>query len=230
MINRILPTAIMLLCVVGCAHQPTAQEVQQTRDAAVTRGRARFNDELVRGNVTWYVTNGADLTGFNAATGLPEQLVSASTDEPMIEDLVKGHNQAVLDYLHSNGAVPGSFKPFVNQLQHQSTYFEMHQNEGVQTIKIGGDAAHSPGGIFTVTLRASGATGALITTAGPQIVVSGPDGDHQSPAPAGANGSSADVLFAPAGSNLAFTRWAAGAAPIYAALDLKNGRWLVAQH
>jgi len=48
--------------------------------------------------------------------------------------------------------------------------------------------------------------------------------------PAGASEPTAEVLFGPIGSDLAFTRWPTNAGePIYAAIDLRDGRWLVVQ-
>jgi hypothetical protein len=230
MIKRFLQTAILLSLAAGCAHQPTVQEVSQKHEAAADHGRAKFSDELVQGNVAWYVTNGGALTGFNVETGLPEQLIGATADEPMIDDFVKAHNDAILNYVVQNGAIPGSFKGYVNQLEHQAAYFDMHQSEKPQTLKISGEPVTSPDGTYTLTLRASGATSAQITTGVSQLVIAGPNGEHQSPAPVGAAGGSAEVLFASAGSNLAFTRWAGNGQAIYAAIDLRNGRWLVVQN
>jgi hypothetical protein len=230
MIKRLYLTAIFLSLTAGCAHEPTVQEVHQKQEAAADRGRAKFSDELVAGNVAWYVTNSGALTGFNRQTGLPEQLIGATTDEPMIDDFVKAHNDAILNYITQSGPIPGSFKGYVNQLDHQAIYFDTHQSDGVQTLKLGGESLHSPDGAYALSLRASGATLAQITTAGSQLVITGPGGEHQSPAPSGTAGGTADVLFAPAGSNLAFTRWPGSGQPIYAALDLRNGRWLVVQN
>ena len=230
MTTRFVQIAILLTLAAGCAHEPTVQEVAQKHDAAADHGRRKFSDELVQGNVAWYVTSSAALTGFNAQTGLPEQLIGATPDEPMIDDFVKAHNGAVLNYIGQSGAIPGSFKAYVNQITHQATYFEMHQGDKPQTLKIGGAPVQSPDGSYGLSLRASGATSAQITTGSSQLVVAGPGGEHQSPAPAGASGGTAEVLFAAAGSNLAFTRWPGGGQPIYAALDLRNGRWLAVQN
>jgi hypothetical protein len=230
MIKRFFQTAILLSLAVGCTHQPTVQEISQKHETAAEHGRQKFSDELVAGNAAWYVTSAAALKGLNVETGLPEQLVSSSADEPMVDDFVKGHNDAILNYMAQNGPIPGSFKRYENDLAHQAAYFEAHQVEKPDTLKIGGSPVSSPDGMYSLSLRASGRTSATITTSSVQLVVSGPGGEHQSPAPAGATGNSADVLFGETGSNLAFTKWSGGGQAIYAAIDLRNGRWLVVQN
>ena len=227
MTKRFFTTAILLTLAVGCTHQPTVQEVAQKHQDAAEHGRNKFSDELVQGNVTWYVTSTRSLSGLNANTGLPEQLVTPSADEPLLDDFVKGHNDAILNYISQNGVIPGSFKRYENDLGDLAAYFDAHQVERPATLKIGAGSISTPDGSSSLSLRSSGRTTAAISTSNVQLVVSGSGGEHQAPAPAGATGDSVDILFGPTGSNLAFTKWGGN---IYAALDLRSGRWLVVQN
>ena len=227
MMKRFLQTAVLLSLAIGCTHQPTVQEVAQKHEAAADHGRAKFSHELVQGNVTWYVTSVRSLAGLNEETGLPEQLITPTADEPMVDDFVKGHNEAIVNYISQNGAIPGSFKRYEDALDHQSAYFEAHQVERPATLKIGEGSISTPDGLYSLALRNSGRTTAQISTSSVQLVVSGSGAEHQAPAPSGASGDSIEVLFGPTGSNLAFTKWGGG---IYAALDLRNGRWLAVQN
>jgi hypothetical protein len=219
----------LLLSLAGCGHD-TPAEVHQKQEAAADRGRAKFSEELAQKNLTWYVTAGGNFTGFDRNTGLPEQLVtSTGTVEPYSADFIRGHNDAILNYIASNGPVPGSFKPWENQLYHQAIYFDMHRDQRPQQLRVGGAPARSDDGQYTLLLQPSGATGNQITNSAFQLSVLTAAGEHATGPPAGISEPAAEVLFGPAGSDLAFTRWPSAGQPIYAALDLRDGRWLVVQ-
>jgi hypothetical protein len=212
--------AILLsgVCAAGCAHKPTPEEIKAKSEQAAGNGRSRFYEELSQRNVTWYVP-GQTSTGFNAETGLPEQPVSTLPPDMRGADFVKAHNDAVLEYMRDNGPIPGSFFPWENDLFHQASFWTARGDQQPQTLRPG-QPVTSPGGQYTLTLQGSGT---------PQILVQSDAGQKQSPAPAGASEPTADVLFGPSGSDLAFTRWPGGE-PVYAAMNLRDGHWVVVQH
>lgn len=219
----------LMLALAGCGPDAPTM-IRQKQSEAAGRGREKFSEELVQKNLTWYVLDNQNFSGFNRQTGLPEQLITGGgVVDPYTTDFVRGHNEAILKYIADNGPVPGSFKAWEPQLYHQSAYFDMRQDEHPQTLRIGGPPVKSPDGQYALTLQSSGASGALITRSPFQVVVFTPAAQHQTASPAGVTQASADVLFGPPGSDLAFTRWPAAGKPVYAALDLRDGRWLVVQ-
>jgi hypothetical protein len=219
----------LLLALVGCQHD-TPEAIHQKQAEAAGRGRDKFSEELVQKNLTWYVPAGSNFTGFDRNSGLPEQLITGSgVVDPYTADFIRGHNDAILQYIATNGPVPGSFKPWEAQLYHQAAYFDMHQDEQPQKLRAGGAPVKSPDGRYTLVLQPSGGTGSLITRSPFELVTITATGQHAAAPPVGASEASADVLFGPSGSDLAFTRWTAAGHPVYGALDLRDGRWLVVQ-
>jgi hypothetical protein len=223
----LISIACLLLVSAGCAHQVTPEEIRAKSDQAAARGRDKFGEELVQKNVTWYVVNGQSFTGFDRNSGLPEQLMGSGTGDALNSEFARGHNEAVLEYIANNGIVPGSFKPWENNLFHQAVYFDLHADQKPATLRPGVTVT-SPGGDYTLLLQKSGTGGG--STSGYQVVVSDLSGQHQTAPPAGASEASGEVLFGPGGSDLAFTRWpSAGGEPVYGAMNLRDGRWLVVQ-
>lgn len=229
-VSMTIVLAGLVSCLAGCTPKPDPQVVARQRsEQAAARGREKFNDELVQKNVTWYVGPGQSFSGFDANTGLPEQAITAGVDETASPDFVRAHNEAVLKYMAQNGPVPGSFKAFENNIDHQAIYFDLHKDEQPQALRTG-VPLRSPGGDYTLVVQRSGASLSPITQSPYQLIVLGPTGRKETAVPAGASEPNAEVLFAPAGSDLAFTRWPSnGGQTIYAALDLRDGRWLVVQ-
>jgi len=221
--------ALLILAVAaGCAHD-TPAEIRQKSEAAAARGRDKFREELVQKNVTWYVYGGKPFNGFDRETGLPEQSVTSNLDDPVNQDFARGHNEAIVDYMSHNGPVPGSFKPWENNLYHQSIYFDLHKDEQPQQLRVG-VPIKSLDGQYSLVLQRSGASKSPITQSPYQVMVFSPAGQNETTTPAGASEPTAEVLFGPGGSDLAFTRWPTTAGePIYAALNLRDGRWLVVQ-
>jgi hypothetical protein len=214
----------------GCAHQVTPEEIHAKSEQSAANGRDKFHEEMVQKNVTWYVYGGQPFTGFNRATGLPEQLISSGPAEFQNADFAKGHNDAILSYMATDGLVPGSFTPWENDLYHQASFFETHSDQKPMSLKAG-QPVTSPGGKYTLSIERSGASSSPITQSAYQLSVHGPDGAHQSATPAGASEPTAEVLFGPNGSDIAFTRWpSTGGQPVYAAVNLRDGRYLVVQH
>lgn len=215
--RRTLVVIAMLLLMMGC-RENTPEQVRQKQEDAAARGREKFEEELVQRKLTWYVYSGQSGGGFNQQTGLPEQSISPMTSNgsDVTADFVRAHNDAILRYMSENGTVPGSFRPWEAQLFNQSVQFNLHAAD-VQQLKQGGLPVTSPGGQYALVLQSSA------------ISITTPDGQKQVGAPAGATASSVDILFGPSGSDLAFTRWP-GSQPVYAALDLRDGRWLVIRH
>ncbi|HEY8750659.1 MAG TPA: hypothetical protein VIM11_21925 [Tepidisphaeraceae bacterium] len=205
--------ALLTIVVTGCAHQTTPEEARAKSEQSIASGRDKFYEELVQKNVTWYVTGGQKSTGFNRETGLPEQTVSADAE------FVKSHNGAIRSYIAANGPVPGSFLPWESSLFDQAGYFKAHSDEQPAQLKEG-NAINSTQ--YTLSIARAGK--------GSQLIVEGPGGKHQVAAPAGASEPTADVLFGPGGSDLAFTRWpGAGGEAVYAAVNLRNGTYVVVQ-
>lgn len=212
----------MLLLMVGC-RQDSPEAVRQKQQGAAARGREKFEEELVQKKLTWYVYGGQSAGGFNQQTGLPEQVVSTmnSQGSDLTPDYVRAHNDAILQYMSQNGTVPGSFKPWEPQLYNPSVYFNLHASD-VQQLKSTGQPVKSPDGQYTLIVQSvNGKISVSIIT---------PEGQREVGAPAGVTVASADVLFGPSGSDLAFTRWPGTPQPIYAALDLRDGRWLAVQN
>ena len=221
----------LVLCVAaaGCAAHDSPAEVRQKSEQAAARGQDKFNEELVTKSVTWYVGGGQPFSGFDAQSGLPEQAMSTGLADPFSADFVRGHNAAILKYMAQNGPVPGSFKPWENNLYHQAVYFDLHKDEQPQRMRLG-IPIKSLDGQYTLVLQRSGASKSPITQSPFQLMVFSPAGQNETTIPAGASEPAAEVLFGPNGSDLAFTRWPASAGePIYGALDLRDGRWLVVQ-
>jgi hypothetical protein len=219
----------LLLVLPGCRHD-SPEEIHQKQMDAASRGRDRFSEELVQKNVTWYVPAGSNFTGFDANTGLPEQLISSTgLVDPFNSEFIRGHNDAILQYISVNGPVPGSFKPWVAQLYHQPAYFDLHKDESPQKLSAGAPPVKSPDGQYTLVIVPSGGSGNLITRTPYELSVLTASGQHSAPPPAGVSEPSAEVLFGPNGSDLAFTRWPGAGQPIYAALNLRTGQWLVVQ-
>jgi hypothetical protein len=222
MIRTMLPVAILTLgmCAGGCAHKVTPEEIRAKSQQLAGNGRSRFYEELAERNVTWYVSGAPTSAGFNAETGLPEQPVSSLPAGMQSSEFVKAHNDAVLEYIRDNGPIPGSFLPWENDLFHQAAYWSAHADQLPQALRPG-QPVSSPGGQYTLTLQDSG---------GAQILIQSESGQKRSAAPAGAAEPTADVIFGPPGSDLAYTRWPAGGGEsIYAAMNLRDGRWIVVQ-
>ena len=217
-----------LLALPGCKHD-TPEEVHQKQLDAVARGRDQFSQELVQKNVSWYVPAGGSFTGFDANTGLPEQLISSSgIVDPFSADFVRGHNDAILQYISANGPVPGSFKAWEPQLFHQGAYFDMHRDE-VQKLSRGAAPVKSADGQYTLVIVPSGGSGSLITQSAFEVSVLTPGSQRSTSPPAGVSSDSAEVLFGPSGSDVAFTRWPGSGQPVYAAMNLRTGQWLAVQ-
>jgi hypothetical protein len=217
-----------MLVLPGCRHD-TPEEIHQRQTDAVSRGRDRFSEELVQRDVTWYVPAGSNFTGFDAGTGLPQQFINSSgIVDPFSADFIRGHNDAILQYIAANGPVPGSFKAWEPQLFHQAVYFEMHKDE-IQKVASGSPPVKSPDGQYTLVIVPSGGSGSLITRSPVELSVLTAGEQHSTAPPAGVTQASADVLFGPNGSDLAFTRWPGAGQPIYAALNLRRAQWLVVQ-
>jgi len=75
----------------------------------------------------------------------------------------------------------------------------------------------------------SGGSGSLITRSAFELSVLTAGAQHSTSPPAGVTQATADVLFGPSDSDLAFTRWPGAGQPIYAALNLRRAQWLVVQ-
>src|SRR5579864_9443383 len=206
----IAASGMLLLSVLGCAHNPTPAEVHQKQEVAASRGREQFSEELAQKNVAWYVYGSEPFTGFNRQAGLPEQKIGMD-DAMDMSGYVRGHNESILQYMSGNGPVPGSFKAWEPQLYNQAIYFAMHQSEA-QPLRIGGARLTSPGGQYTVLIKSSGANAFA-------LMIFTPTGQKDLSAPAGAQVASGELIFGPSGSDLAFTRWPATPQPIYAAVD-----------
>jgi hypothetical protein len=221
--KRMMAIALGLGLAAGCAHQVTPEEARAKTEQAMASGRDKFYEELAQKNVTWYVLGGQTSTGYNRQTGLPEQMIPSGGGETQNAGYVKSHNDAILNYISTNGPIPGSFGAYESSLFDQAGYFKSHSDEQPLQLKDGNPIT-SPDGQYTLSIGRPG--GATAT----QLMVEGPDGRHQVALPAGASEPSAEVLFGPAGSDLAFTRWpGAGGELVYAALNFRNGKYLVVQ-
>src|SRR6185312_15617083 len=159
---------ILLSIVAGCAHQVTPEEIHAKAEQSSANGRDKFYEELVQKNVTWYVYGGQAFTGFNRATGLPEQMISSGPAEYQNADFARGHNDAILSYMATNGLVPGSFTRWENDLYHQASYFETHRDQQPMTLKVG-QPVTAPGGKYVLSIERSGAAKGPITQSAYQL-------------------------------------------------------------
>jgi len=206
------------LCACGCAHKVTQAEIEAKAAQTANNGRSRFYEELAQRNVVWYGSG----SGFNVETGLPEVAVSSLPADMQSAEFVRAHNDAILDYIRTNAALPGSFLPWENDLTHQAAFWGRQGTDQPQTVKLDAPVMF---GEYTLALQKSGAGQSAF-----QFNVQGPSGQTHSPSPAGATEPSVDVVFGPSGSDLLFTRWPAGGGePVYAAMNLRDGKWLVVQ-
>jgi hypothetical protein len=221
-LKLIIASITLALCAVSCAHKVTQEEIQAKAAQSANNGRSRFYEELAQRNVVWYASGGGSSSGFNAETGLPEVPVSSLPAGMQSADFVKAHNDAVLDYIRTNGSIPGSFLAWENDIFHQSSFWARQSNQEAQTLKLDSQVMSAD---YTLTLQKAG-TGASAF----QLVVQGPSGQTRAQSPAGATEPSVDVVFGPTGSDLLFTRWSAGGGQvIYAAMNLRDGKWLAVQ-
>jgi len=208
-------------CVAGCAHKVTPEEIKAKAEQSANSGRSKFYEELAERKVVWYVYGGERYTGFNVQTGLPEVNLSSLPANMQTTEFAKAHNDAILEYIQNNASVPGSFLPWLSDLFHQAGFWARQQD--VQTVKLDAPVT-APGGDYTLTLqRAGSAQGAL------QLVVKSQAGEVRASSPSGATEPSVDFEFGPTGSDLLFTRWPTGSEPVYAAMNLRDGKWLVVQ-
>ena len=224
--------AAALIVAGGCAHKPDPAVVERQKEsAAVDSAKQAFSEELAQGKLAWYVTGTAAPAGFDRQTGLPTRLIPGGAD-PVQAAYARSHNDAILQYMQQYGPPPGSLRQWEPQILNQQAYFEQQaRQQPPQLLKLGGPPVRSPGGDYTLVLQNGAASASARGAAGraPGILVFTADAESHVPLPAGVSDASADVLFGPAGSNLAFTRWPAGSPTIYAALDLRSGHWLLVQ-
>lgn len=159
------------LCAVSCAHKPTQQEIEAKAAQTANNGRSRFYEELAQRNVVWYGSG----SGFNVETGLPEVAVSSLPADMQSTEFVKAHNDAILDYIRTNAALPGSFLSWENDLAHQSAFWARQAADQPQTVKLDSPVMF---GDYTLTLQRSGVGQSAF-----QLNVQGPSGQTHSPSP-----------------------------------------------
>jgi len=208
----------------GCAHNPTPEEIKAKSEQAAGDGRSRFYEELSQRNVTWYVP-GQTSTGFNAETGLPEQPVSTLNRRKCgAPDFVKAHNDAILEYMRDNGPIPRLVLSVGNDLFHTRRRSGPPTETGSPKPSARPARDLAPGGQYTLTFQIS-----VRAAANPGAIGRRPEAIPRSLGCDRADGRGA--LSAPAGADLAYTRWPTGGGePIYAAMNLRDGRWIVVQH
>jgi len=224
MMNRLklLIAIVFGVCAAGCAHNTTPEEIQAQAQQASNNGKSRFYEELAQRNVVWYVSGGQPSPGFNAQTGLPEVMVSSLPANMQGPEFVKAHNDAILQYIQANASIPGSFLPWESDLFHQASFWARQGALDPQTLKPDSQVMS---GDYTLTLQKAGGGQSAF-----QLVAQGPSGQTRAASPAGATEPSVDVVFGPSGSDLLFTRWPTGGGnPVYAAMNLRDGKWLVVQ-
>jgi len=222
-LKLLIATVMLGVCAAGCAHKVTPEEIQAKAEKSANNGRSKFYEEMAQHNVVWYVYGGERFSGFNVQTGLPEVNLSSLPADMQSADFAKAHNDAILEYIQTNGSVPGSFLPWQSDLFHQAAFWSQHAQES-QTVKLDAPVT-SPGGVYSLTLQKGGnGQGAY------QLSVNGPTANITSSSPPGATEPSVDVVFGPTSSDLLFTRWpSSGGQPVYAAMNLRDGKWLVVQ-
>lgn len=196
---------------------------------AYDSGREAFTQELVQNDVKVYVLPDAPFTGFDRETGQPEQRLTERS--PTQAAFARGHNDALHEYIKEYGPTPGSRKEWEKELFHQVDYFaERSRTEPPLVLQIGAGPIRSSDGKYTLVMQWPRA-GTAGTRPVPQVLVFTADAERAVAPPTGVDAQRAEVFFGPTGSDLAFTRWPTSLAkpPVYAALDLRSGNWLVVQ-